>query len=137
MSACESWSGCTVKKKTDIEVINATKRIVNATEREKGLATGDSRVLKTITNTRSTDSPLMLLAHLFKDLANAIRGSKQKKTINRGKMSANRTEITAQAIERNNLDLGSRLCMTDSLRVYWKTSRKPSRLTIPDLQAFR
>jgi len=60
----------------------------------------------------------MLLAHRFIDLANAIKGSTQKKTIKRGKISVKSTDITAQTIERNSLDLGSRLCIGESLRVY-------------------
>jgi hypothetical protein len=99
------------------------------------LLAGDSRVLKTITRTRRIERPLILLAHLFIDLASAIKGSRQNRTIRRGKISVNRTEITAQTMERNNLDLGSRLCTTESLRVYWKTSRKPSRLNAAALPA--
>jgi hypothetical protein len=54
------------------------------------------------------DKPFILLAHLLSDFAKAIKGSRQKKIISRGKMSVNMRETAALTIESSILALGSR-----------------------------
>ena len=107
-----------MRKKIENDVISAINRMVKAIECEKALSAEDSRVLKMIMKTMSPAKPFILLAHLLKDLAAAIRGRREKKIIRRGMISRNIKLMPLHAIVNTSLDRGSSWWMIEVCRVY-------------------
>jgi hypothetical protein len=109
MSACESSSGWTVRKKTEKEVINAINRRVRARECENGLGCVDNRVLNIIMKIRSTESPFILRSQRLSDFAAIMIGIRQPRMINSGMIDRNRRDTTARTMDMKSLARGSSL----------------------------
>ncbi|MHA1287581.1 MAG: hypothetical protein ACTSPB_09270, partial [Candidatus Thorarchaeota archaeon] len=79
---------------------------------------------------RRTDKPFILRSHRLSDLAAAISGMRTQDIImSNGNISRKSKEIIASTIERRSFARGSSLCMTESCRVYWNTSRNDKSCT--------
>jgi hypothetical protein len=100
------------------DVISVINLMARAIECEKALSAEERSVLNTIMKTMSPARPFILLAHLLKDLAAAIMGTRQTKIISRGIISTNIKQMPLHAIVKTSLERGSSWWMIEVCRVY-------------------